>query len=176
MTDPLLRFPDFLDEVRHRLERGRVTYDDRSFDAAPAELLAELEQEAMDLAGWGFVLWERIRRMREASEALTPALVKVVPLIWQPGGQRFQAACAILLPRVPARPGVHRAARASVRQRLLRAGHVPRDDREAHAQRAGRRCRRSVPRTRRVGPQGHGGVAGMTLPTDPKAAAKAWWR
>jgi hypothetical protein len=52
-------------EVRARLEAGRATYGDRSFERSPSELLRELEQEALDLAGWGFVLWHRVRALRE---------------------------------------------------------------------------------------------------------------
>ena len=62
--DPLEAWPAFADAVRARLDAGRVAYGDRSFGADPATLLAELGQEALDLAGWGFVLWMRVERMR----------------------------------------------------------------------------------------------------------------
>jgi len=65
--DPLSQWPDFAEEVRSRLEAGRQTYGDRSFSRPVPELLAELEQEALDLAGWGFVLWSRLRSLREAA-------------------------------------------------------------------------------------------------------------
>lgn len=57
---------DFLQLLASRLEAGRLEYGDRSFQKPPDDLLAELELEALDLAGWGFILWERIQRMREA--------------------------------------------------------------------------------------------------------------
>lgn len=85
MTAPLDRFPAFVAELRGRLEAGARAYGDRSFDRAPAELLGELEQEALDLAGWGFVLFERIRRARAAAEgtrALPPdACAAGAPLV-----------------------------------------------------------------------------------------------
>jgi hypothetical protein len=58
--------------VRARLEAGRAAYGDLSFSAAPDALLGELQQEALDLAGWGYVLFERIERIREALTAFTP--------------------------------------------------------------------------------------------------------
>lgn len=74
MTGPLDRFSAFVDAVRGRLELGRVAYGDRSFERSPAELLAELEQEALDLAGRGFVLWTRVRALRERCDvASAPA-------------------------------------------------------------------------------------------------------
>ena len=66
MNDPLATFPAFVEAVRTRLEAGRVEYGDRSFTRAPSELIGELQQEALDLAGWGFVLFERLRAMQEA--------------------------------------------------------------------------------------------------------------
>ena len=59
-------FLSFCDAVQARLEKGTITYGDRSFDAAPAILLDELQQEALDLAGWGFILWEKLEAMKEA--------------------------------------------------------------------------------------------------------------
>ena len=63
-TDPLDAFDGFVREVRQRLEAGRASYGDRSFARPHAELVAELQQEALDLAGWGFVLWCRLEAMR----------------------------------------------------------------------------------------------------------------
>lgn len=70
MTDPLDDWPAFVAEVSARLETGRAAYGDRSFAADPSALVAELEQEALDLAGWGYVLWCRLRVMREVAVAL----------------------------------------------------------------------------------------------------------
>lgn len=64
--DPLEDFAAFAAEARARLDAGRLAYGDASFSKPPAELVAELQQEALDLAGWGFVLWCRLERMRRA--------------------------------------------------------------------------------------------------------------
>ncbi|MEI9940362.1 MAG: hypothetical protein WDO69_24360 [Pseudomonadota bacterium] len=64
--DPLDAFEGFVREVRKRLDAGRAAYGDKSFARPPAELVAELQQEALDLAGWGFVLWCRLEAMRAA--------------------------------------------------------------------------------------------------------------
>lgn len=56
---------EFCRRLAARLEMGAHDYGDRSFQRPPGELLAELQLEALDLAGWGFILWERIERMRE---------------------------------------------------------------------------------------------------------------
>ena len=49
MTDPLDRFPAFIGQLLARLEQGAREYGDRSFTRPPSELLAELEQELLDL-------------------------------------------------------------------------------------------------------------------------------
>ena len=57
------QFPRFVESLRARLEVGRQEYGDRSLMRAPEELLGELAEEAMDLAGWGFMLWTRIQNV-----------------------------------------------------------------------------------------------------------------
>jgi hypothetical protein len=68
VSDPLDTFPAFVEAVRARLEAGRAAYGDRSFDRPTAELVGELQQEALDLAGWGFVLFERLRRLEAGAK------------------------------------------------------------------------------------------------------------
>ncbi len=68
--DPLEDWPRFVDEARRRLEVGRDSYSDRSFSRAPVELVEEIEAELLDLACWGYVLWHRVRALRQATEAL----------------------------------------------------------------------------------------------------------
>ena len=65
--DPLDNFPGFVGAVFQRLEKGREAYGDTSFDKPIGELLGELEQECLDLAGWGFVLWSRLQRIKSAT-------------------------------------------------------------------------------------------------------------
>ena len=59
-------FAEFVAGVEGRLDKGQQEYGERSFSREPAELLSELEQEALDLAGWGFVLFTRLQQMRAA--------------------------------------------------------------------------------------------------------------
>jgi hypothetical protein len=56
-------FSRFIRDVNARLERGRVTYSDRSFSRDPAELLSEIEEELLNVCGWSFLLWCRIHRL-----------------------------------------------------------------------------------------------------------------
>jgi hypothetical protein len=63
--DPLDDWQRFTAQVRARLETGRREYGDESFNKDPRELLDELGQEAMDLAGWGYILWHRVNALRE---------------------------------------------------------------------------------------------------------------
>ena len=66
MSDPLAQWPAFADSVRARLDAGRVAYGDQSFTRDPAELIGELQQECLDLAGCGFVLHQRLEAMSRA--------------------------------------------------------------------------------------------------------------
>ena len=81
--DVLDGFPAFTRAVRSRLDAGREAYGDRSFSADPSVLVAELLQEALDLAGWGFVLFRRLESMRAALSGIAsssdPAPTIVAP-------------------------------------------------------------------------------------------------
>lgn len=56
----------FAGRVKQRLKRGARQYGNRSFSKDPEELLRELQQEALDLAGWGFILFVRLKRAEQA--------------------------------------------------------------------------------------------------------------
>ena len=66
-ADPLASWPSFVAEASSRLEAGRAAYGDRSFSLPPAELAREVEEELLDVAAWSFILWTRIRAIREAT-------------------------------------------------------------------------------------------------------------
>ena len=66
VSDPLALLPAFEFAVRARLDAGRVAYGDKSFSADPKLLMQELQQECLDISGWGFVLWSRLEAMRVA--------------------------------------------------------------------------------------------------------------
>ena len=67
MTDPLAAWPAFVEATSARLEAGRRDYGDRSFSRTPKELAREVEVELFDVAAWSFILWTRIRAIREAT-------------------------------------------------------------------------------------------------------------
>lgn len=69
MTDHLRHMPEFFEAVRARMMKGVLTYEDKSFSKRPEDLIEELKQEALDLAGWGFILFSRLQGMAEAIEA-----------------------------------------------------------------------------------------------------------
>jgi hypothetical protein len=71
--DPLEAFDGFTAAVRKRLEVGRDAYADASFSAEPAVLVRELQLEALDLAGWGFILFRRLESMQAALSTLAPS-------------------------------------------------------------------------------------------------------
>lgn len=64
--DNLARFAEFARAVNARLEAGRASYGDASFSRHPAVLCGEVEQELLDVCGWAYVLWVRMRALRDA--------------------------------------------------------------------------------------------------------------
>lgn len=65
--DPLLRFPSFAAEVRSRLERGRQEYQDASFRRPVSELISEIREELLDVAGWAFIALARLDAIEQAA-------------------------------------------------------------------------------------------------------------
>lgn len=61
--EALRQFDAFTAQVRRRLEAGRDSYGDASFELAPPQLSGEIEEELLDVLGWGFVLWCRMREI-----------------------------------------------------------------------------------------------------------------
>jgi hypothetical protein len=59
------RWLEFVAAVERRLEKGAAVYGDRSFDLASPRLLDEVLEELEDVSGWSFVLWCRLRRIRD---------------------------------------------------------------------------------------------------------------
>jgi hypothetical protein len=62
------RFPLFSSLVCARLDAGQLEYGDRSFSRPSSELLDEIEEELLDVIGWAYPLWCRLRKLRAAVE------------------------------------------------------------------------------------------------------------
>lgn len=66
-------FASFLQALELKVEAGARNYGDKSFSKSPERLLDELAAETLDIAGWGFILWVRLQRLKEASQPLREA-------------------------------------------------------------------------------------------------------
>lgn len=64
----LEQWPTFMEQLRARMEQGAREYGSSSFTRPTSELFGELEEEALDIAGWGFFAWCRIRKLKAAVE------------------------------------------------------------------------------------------------------------
>lgn len=65
--DPVIE--EFLYQLRRRLYAGKIEYGDRSFERPTSHIVRERAEEALDGAGWSFVLW---RKFREQTPPSTP--------------------------------------------------------------------------------------------------------
>ena len=54
---------DYAAAVESRLAVGERDYGDTSFSREPAELIEEIRQECRDIAGWGFILDQRLAKV-----------------------------------------------------------------------------------------------------------------
>ncbi|HLV22998.1 MAG TPA: hypothetical protein VKZ49_19045 [Polyangiaceae bacterium] len=95
-------WPVFRRAVRRRLERGARDYGDRSFARPLPTIADEIEQELLDVAGWAFVAYCRVRALRDRMQAaeIDPNAGTVL---------RFDAASAALIEQLCERLQVDRA-------------------------------------------------------------------
>jgi uncharacterized protein YhdP len=56
---------NFLSAVQDRLEVGHVEYGDKSHSRPPEDLLGEINEELLDVAGWSAILHRRVARMQQ---------------------------------------------------------------------------------------------------------------
>ena len=59
----LERFAEFTGRVHERLVNGKRVYGDGSFERDPKALVEEIRQEVLDVAGWAFILYQRLSEM-----------------------------------------------------------------------------------------------------------------
>lgn len=62
------RLGEFFQRIRQRHEAGSRTYKDESYARPMHGLIIEVMEELEDVAGWAFIGWERLRRLREKVE------------------------------------------------------------------------------------------------------------
>ena len=54
---------EFAAQLKGKLEKGYQEYGDDSFDLSLDQLIKELQAECLDIAGWGLILWVKLRRL-----------------------------------------------------------------------------------------------------------------
>jgi len=67
-------FDAFSSALQKKLIKGAAEYGDASFSMSAAELTDELIEEALDIAGWGFILFTRLMKLKTAAETLRKTL------------------------------------------------------------------------------------------------------
>lgn len=67
MTEPTWRkhWPEFERALERKMDLGFIEYGDGSFKVEPHKLVEELQLEALDIVGWGFILWCRLEKLRQ---------------------------------------------------------------------------------------------------------------
>lgn len=84
---PTYSFHEWAHEIYERLQAGREEYGDGSFFLGAEALICELEEEARDLAGWGYVLWHVLQGVdREDTLRQAPTYLKAAGYgsVWPP--------------------------------------------------------------------------------------------
>ncbi len=70
------RYMTFEAQLRIRLRDGFETYGDVSFKTPLMASLSELEKEALDLTGWGYILWCKLQDIKEKVTDFEKAIIE----------------------------------------------------------------------------------------------------
>jgi len=57
-------FKKFVKLLDAKMKKGFLQYGDKSFDREPEDLIGELQQEVIDISGWGMILFHRLEEMK----------------------------------------------------------------------------------------------------------------
>lgn len=60
----------FVAELEARMAKGHIEYGDRSWSKDPETLVREVMEEAVDIAGWGMILWARLHGVLRVLNAI----------------------------------------------------------------------------------------------------------
>lgn len=55
----------FVTRLREKLEAGARQYGNASFERPLVHLIREIQDELVDVAGWGLILWSRLQQLRD---------------------------------------------------------------------------------------------------------------
>ena len=54
----------YFEQLRARIRVGAEGYGDKSFEKTEGRLLQEIQEEILDIAGWSYILWAKIERLK----------------------------------------------------------------------------------------------------------------
>lgn len=54
----------YFEELEARLEAGAKEYGDDSFKKSTLKLIGEIQEEILDIAGWGYILWKKLEDLK----------------------------------------------------------------------------------------------------------------
>jgi hypothetical protein len=57
-------FKKFVKLLDAKMLKGYKQYGDESFKREPSDLIGELQQEVIDISGWGMILYSRLEEMK----------------------------------------------------------------------------------------------------------------
>ena len=67
------KFREFLNELENKMHRGIEEHGESVGNLE--DLVRELQNEALDFAGWGFLAWKKARRFAERAKKLESELL-----------------------------------------------------------------------------------------------------
>ena len=70
-------FDEFVSKLNARMADGFKEYGDKSFDRPLLALINEIEEELLDICGWGMITYSRIQDIKDKITTMVEELRKV---------------------------------------------------------------------------------------------------
>ena len=55
----------YFNKLQQRLEVGAKEYGNDSFKKSQVKLMEEIQEEILDIAGWSYVLWQKLENLKK---------------------------------------------------------------------------------------------------------------
>lgn len=63
-------YSEYLIKLEERLIAGAKAYGNKSFDKDSHKLIGEIQEEILDIAGWSYILWQRLETLKQQTKVI----------------------------------------------------------------------------------------------------------
>lgn len=63
-------YQEYFQQLYDKLKKGQQEYGNISFSRPGLSLIVEIQEECIDIAGWGYILWKKLENLKEKAKQI----------------------------------------------------------------------------------------------------------